>query len=329
MTAAYLSEACRLYILVVLLASAAGKARALGNFAQSLEALVHLPARWSRNAAAAVTAVEFLVALTLVAGGVAARGGMAAALVLFLAFTAVLLVALVQKQAVSCSCFGAGDHPISGWDLVRNLLLISACVAWLLIGPSAVTLALGTWLLLFGAAVLAFLFSTNLHGIASLLRRVSGSETADSPRTLPLGQAVTAFEGRAREDGRTVTSAELEGQAAVLLFLSSGCPKCRGTIPELLRILPAIHSSGISLWIVPADSKHDIAPLLENSALLKHVLLMEPAARDQLNPRRAAPLYIFIDHQLVALASGLIGDDDWISFVDQMKELAPDTGTAA
>ena len=45
MTAAYLSEACRLYILVVLLASAGGKARAIGSFAETLEALVHLPAR--------------------------------------------------------------------------------------------------------------------------------------------------------------------------------------------------------------------------------------------------------------------------------------------
>jgi len=309
MTAVYLSEACRLYILVVLLASAAGKARAIGSFAETLETLVRIPARWSRHAAAAIAASELLVALALIAGGTAAHRGMAAALAMFLAFTAVLLVALVQRQTVSCNCFGAGDHPISAWDVARNLLLISACAAWLLMRPPAVSLGPGAWTLLAGAAVIAFLISTNLRRVAALLRLTRRSETSEAPFTLPLGQVIPAFEGRARADGRRVTSSELEGQAAILLFLSSG--------------------AGVGLWIVPADSRHDISPLLEGSALLDHVIFLEPAVRDQLNPRRAAPFYLFIDHRMVALASGQIGDDDWTSFVDQMKEIAPDADTAA
>lgn len=329
MTAAYLSEACRLYIAVVLFAAAAGKARALGSFGETLEALLHLPARWSRSAAAAVVTVELLVALALVAGGTAAQRGMAAALGLFLAFTAVLLVALVQRRSVSCNCFGAGGPLLSAWDLVRNLLLMAACATGLLLRPSATALAPGEWLLLLGAAVMAFLVSTNLHWIARPLRLARRSGSAEPPLTVPLGQIVPAFEGHARADGRRITSAELAGQAAVLLFLSSGCPKCRGTVPELLRMLPAIRSAGISLWIVPADSRHDISPLLEGSALLEHVLVLEPVMRERLNPRRAAPFYIFIDHRSVALASGPIGDDDWKSFVEQMKESAPGADSAA
>ncbi|WP_163994586.1 peroxiredoxin family protein [Pyxidicoccus caerfyrddinensis] len=329
MTATWLSEACRLYILVVLVAAAAGKARAIGSFAETLEALVHLPARWSRSAAAAIATSELLVALALVVGGAAAHLGMAAALGLFLAFTAVLLVALIQRRAVNCNCFGAGNHWISAWDLVRNLLLIAACSTWLLMGPAVVALAPGEWLLVLGAAVLAFLLSTNLHWLAPLLRLVRRAGAAEPPFTLPLGQVIPAFEGRARADGRRITSSELAGQAAVLLFLSSGCPKCRGTIPELLRMLPAIRGAGVGLWIIPADSRHDISELLEGSALLEHVLVLEPAVRDGLNPRQSTPFYIFIDHRMVALASGLIGDDDWKSFVEQMKELAPGADTAA
>jgi hypothetical protein len=319
MTAAYLAEACRLYILAALLASAAGKARALGRFAETLEVLVRFPSRWSRRAAAALTTSEFLVALALAAGGATAHVGMAAALAMFLAFTAVLLAALVRRQAVSCHCFGASDRPISAWDLVRNLLFIAACGTWLLLGPREAVFSWGAWFLVWGAAVIALVLSTNLHRISSLLRL----EPAAPPFTLPLGQTVPAFEGQARADGRRVTSAELAGQAAVVLFLSSGCPKCRGTVPELLRILPAIHSAGIGLWIIPADSRHDISPLLEGSALLAHVVAVEPAVRNRLNPRRAAPFYIFIDHHMTALASGLAGDDDWKSFVDQLKESPP------
>jgi hypothetical protein len=230
---------------------------------------------------------------------------------------------------VSCNCFGTGDHPISVWDLVRNLLLIAACAAWFRVGPPAATLPPGAWLLLPGAAVMAFLLSTNLHRLAPLLRLARRAEPSEPPLPLPIGQAIPAFEGRARADGRHITSTELAGQACVLLFLSSGCPKCRGTVPELVRLLPAIRSAGVGLWIIPADSKHDISPLLEGSALLQHVLVVEPAVRERLNPRRAAPFYIFIDHQMVAVASGPLGDDDWKNFVEQMKEIAPGADTAA
>jgi hypothetical protein len=317
MMAASLSEACRLYILVVLFAAAAGKARALGRFAGSLEALVHVPARWSRSAAATLAALEFLVALALLAGGAATHLGMAVALGLFLVFTAVLLVALVQGQTVSCNCFGEGGHPLSAWDLVRNGLLLAACAAWFLIGPPEAALPLGARLLLLGAAVGACLLSMNLRKLASLVRRPG---PAEPPPTLPLGQAVPAFEGQVRASGRRMNSAELAGQAAVLLFLSNGCPKCRGTVPELLHILPSIRGAGIGLWLVPADSRHDVSTMLEGSALLEHVLDLEPSVRDRLNPWRAAPFYIFIDHQMVVVASGQIGDDDWKSFVAQMKE---------
>lgn len=329
MTAAALSEACRLYILAVLLASAAGKARALGRFAESLEVLVRLSPRWSKLAAAAVTGAELLVALALLVGGAVAQLGMAAALVMLLAFTAVLLVALVQRQEVSCNCFGAGEHPISGWDVARNGLLISACVVRLLLGPPGNALPPSTLLLLLGAAGVAFLISTNLRRIASVLGWMPRPELAGPPPTLPIGQAVPPFEGRALADGRPMSSTELAGQAAVVLFLSSGCPKCREKIPVLQEILPSIRSAGIGLWIVPADSRHDISPLLEGSALLEHVVLLEPAVRDRLNPRRAAPFYLFIDHQMAAVASGQIGDGDWLSFVEQMKESAASSDTVA
>ncbi len=327
MTAAFCSEACRLYLLVVLLASATGKARAPGRFAGTLEVLLHLPARWSRGAAVAITATEFLVALTLVLGDAVFRPGMAAALGLFLAFSAVLLVALVQRQTVSCNCFGTDDHPISAWDLGRNLWMISASVAGLVLGPPTEAPPVAMRLLALGVAGLAFGVSTNLRGLAAWLSPTRRSESVEPPLTVPLGQPVPAFEGRARASGRRVRSEELEGQAAVLLFMSSGCPKCRGKVAELLRLLPSIHGAGLGFWIVPADSTHEISLLLEDPALMEHVLLLEPAVRERLNPRGAAPLYLFIDHRMVALASGQVGDDDWMSFVAQMDGLASGAGS--
>lgn len=332
MTAALLATACRLTLAAVLIAAAVGKARALDRFAATLAALAPPPlssSRWRRAAAGAIAAAELLIALALLAGGSAARYGAAAALALLLGFTAVLLVALARRQGVSCNCFGGGERPISGWDVLRNLFLMAAAATPLLVGipdgsPDE-ALAGREGLLALGAAALGLLASTNPRRLAGLWRSASALPAAAAlgpplgiPLGVPLGQAVPTFEGRARASDRRVTAAELAGQAAVLLFLSSGCPKCHQTLPGLLQLLPAIRAAGVTLWILPADPTRDLASLLEGSALLEHALLVEPAVRDQLNPRRVAPAYLFFDHHSVALASGVIGDDDWQSFADQL-----------
>lgn len=333
MTAALLAEACRLTLAGVLVAAAVAKARALDRFAATLAALAPRSlssSRWRRGAAGAIIAAELLIALALLAGGTAARYGAAAALALLLGFTAVLLVALARRQGVSCNCFGGGERPISGWDVLRNLCLMAAAATQLLVGipggPADEALAVRQGLMALGAAGLGLLASTNLHRLAGLWRAAS-APAADAALGMPLGipvgarlgQAVPAFEGRAQTSDRRVTAAELTGQAAVLLFLSSGCPKCHQTLPGLLQMLPAIRAAGVALWILPADPTHDLASLLGGSALLEHALLVEPAVREQLNPRRVAPAYLFFDHHTVALASGVIGDDDWQSFADQLE----------
>ena len=142
------------------------------------------------------------------------------------------------------------------------------------------------------------------------------------PTTVPIGRPVPAFEGRLRSGGAPLASADLAGQASVLAFLSPGCPKCAETAADLAVILPAMRSAGVALWIVPADSVHDITPLLAGTALIDHVLELEPAARRRLNPQRAAPFYLFLDETLVVQASNYVGDDDWLSFLAQMREAA-------
>jgi len=53
------------------------------------------------------------------------------------------------------------------------------------------------------------------------------------------------------------------------------------------------------------------------------------STRAQLNPSKAAPVYIFEDHRLVVQASGHVGDADWAAFVDHMEEPgAPPPGEA-
>lgn len=147
------------------------------------------------------------------------------------------------------------------------------------------------------------------------------------PRALPVGQPVPPFEGRRRTDGQGIASTDLGGEAVVLAFLSPGCPACREKAVELLDILPGMRSAGVVPWIVPADSAHDIARLVGDTPLLDHVLVLDDATRRRLNPDNAVPFYIFIEERTMVRASGTIGDENWLSFVAQIRDLAP--GNAA
>lgn len=169
-TSAYTSEMCRLYVLVVLLAAAGGKAVARRDFADTIAELFHLPERGSRVASLAVVGAEGLIALLLVAGGAWGRSAMAAAMALFAAFAAVILVALVQRRSIMCNCFGGRGHVISFYDLVRNAALIAACGFYLVHGPSGHSLDAAAWLLMLGLVFILFLVSTNLNEIAHLAR---------------------------------------------------------------------------------------------------------------------------------------------------------------
>lgn len=169
-TAAYISEACRLYILAVLAAAVVGKATAWRDFADTIADLFKLPERASRGAASLIAGAEALAAFLLAAGGTWARAGILVALALFAAFTALILAALVQRRAFMCNCFGGRGHPISFHDLARNTALIAAAAFYLAWGPLGHPLAPAAWLLLAGIALIAFLVTINLNEIAQLAR---------------------------------------------------------------------------------------------------------------------------------------------------------------
>lgn len=139
-----------------------------------------------------------------------------------------------------------------------------------------------------------------------------------SPTTLPVGSTLPAFSGRRLRDGARVTHDDLAGQAAVLLFFSPECGDCRKRVAELSALYAGIRRSGVGLWVVSARSAPRMQAFLAGTPLLDHVLLVQPSVRQALNPRNAAPFYVFVDHELRVVASNFVGDADWSSFVAQV-----------
>ena len=168
--------------------------------------------------------------------------------------------------------------------------------------------------------ILTVVVAFNLYLTLRLTAIVAASEFERLPLTLPVGQGLPDFTGRVFRDGRRLSRDDLLGQAVVLVFLSPGCSDCQARLPELIEILPATEHHGVPMWIIVTGSRRRLEAYLGDTPLKDRLLLLGATARRRLNPRNAAPFYIFADHDGVVLASNFIGDDDWLSFLDQMRE---------
>ena len=160
-----------------------------------------------------------------------------------------------------------------------------------------------------------------------LILRIAGIVLPDPDPVedlVPLvGQSLPAFVAERRGAGDSVTAEELSKGPAVLIFISPACPACRSKIAELVELLPAIEAAGVALWIAAADAHHDITAMTAGSPLAERTLSIDQATREMLNPSGAAPLYIFLDEAWAIRAGNYIGDENWQTFVAQMRETAP------
>ncbi len=148
---------------------------------------------------------------------------------------------------------------------------------------------------------------------------------ASLPDHVPIGEAIPDFQALAVLNGRRLSTAEIfSEQAAVLVFLAPGCEKCRQKLPELERMLPLMREAGVSLWVIGAGSKRLLRRYFATSALLPFVLQIRDEYRRRLNPKYAAPFYIFVGLKNVVQASNLIGDEDWLSFRSQIGDMGFD-----
>jgi hypothetical protein len=173
----YLAEGFRWYVLIALLAAAAGKSLRFTDFRDSLaESFPLLKRRGSLFAAVAVVLGEWSAALMMLAGGALSRIGLILAFGLFVLLTAIIALVLAKGLSVRCNCFGASQQRISGYDFARNLLFIAAA-GYALHGASVSGaagtfggIALSSSLALATVAISLFLLSINMREIVHLLR---------------------------------------------------------------------------------------------------------------------------------------------------------------
>lgn len=168
-TAAYLPEACRLFLLVAFVSAAWTKTVDIAGFSASLVDSFRVPPEFSKALAVTIASAEW-IAVVLLFSGTWSRAGAGLALLLLVVFTTVVAGVLIGKRQAYCSCFGRSRYPVSAVDLIRNLLYILAGSFYLLHASLPMPVGLMTQLALLMVALPCFLISISLNEIRLVLR---------------------------------------------------------------------------------------------------------------------------------------------------------------
>lgn len=137
--------------------------------------------------------------------------------------------------------------------------------------------------------------------------------------TPPPGEIIPAVTARPLQGGarRELPGA---GMPAVLVFLSSTCPKCRQKLPELAGYLPLLDEAGLELWLVSREPRWRLQRFLRGSTLAAHALRVNMRSYRALNPTMSSPFYLFVDEEGRLQTGGTIGDENWETFRQQMQQ---------
>lgn len=167
--AAYVAEICRWWLLIALVLAAFGKVVAFGRFRDELAGSFPELGKAAAPTAFAIVAIESLALVLLLAGGRAGFYGMLVAAALFVVLTIVVALALVQDRTVVCRCFGGTGHAMSGYDLLRNGLLVAAALFGAF-APPLQDVDTYSRIALAAVAFMGFQLSASLQDVAALLR---------------------------------------------------------------------------------------------------------------------------------------------------------------
>ncbi|MEU8423886.1 MauE/DoxX family redox-associated membrane protein [Micromonospora sp. NPDC048835] len=123
----------RLLLALVFAVAVIGKLRTRAGFAEFVGSVRQfgVPARWASPTARVAVAAEAAVVVLLAVSRTVPAGLLIAAGLLGV-LTAAMVVALRRGARPACRCFGAGDAPIGGRHVVRNVALATVALLGLL-----------------------------------------------------------------------------------------------------------------------------------------------------------------------------------------------------
>ncbi len=166
-------------------------------------------------------------------------------------------------------------------------------------------------------AALAFALAGNIWLSLAVLRASRRERIA--PTALVPGQPLPAVQASPLAGGARFQPGA-GGQATVLLFLASRCPKCEEKLAGIEQLLPLAREAGLALWLLSEEPARRLRAFLPGNSL--RAVTARLALRDyrRVNPLMSSPSYVFVSHLGTVEAAGLIGDEDWLALVGQLAD---------
>ena len=164
-------------------------------------------------------------------------------------------------------------------------------------------------------AALAFAVAGNIWLSLAVLRTSRRERFAPMP--LEPGQPLPDVQARPLDGGARFQPGAT-GQAAVLLFLASRCPKCEEKLAGIERMLPLARDAGLALWLLSEEPARRLRAFLPGKQLRAATARLALRDYRRVNPLMSSPSYVFVNYQGQVEAAGLIGDDDWLALVGQL-----------
>lgn len=168
--------------------------------------------------------------------------------------------------------------------------------------------------------ILFVLTSVNLVLSGRLIKALKRVQVNTGDRQpLPAGEVLPALEATQYSDGTEFDYAQINEEAKVFLFLHSHCPKCKTKLKEIDMLVEKSCGMGVSIWLLTEEKPRKFRTFLKNTSLFDRVLGLQEHVMMFFNPVQASPYYLFVDQNNVLQAEGLIGDDAWLDFSQQIQ----------
>lgn len=164
-------------------------------------------------------------------------------------------------------------------------------------------------------AGLAFAIAGNIWLSLAILRASRRERLA--PTALAPGEPLPAVQARPLAGGARFQPGA-GGQAAVLLFLASRCPKCQEKLAGIEELLPLARSAGLDLWLLSEEPARRLRAFLPGGILQGAAARLALRDYRRVNPLMSSPSYVFVNHEGIVEAAGLVGDADWLALVGQL-----------
>lgn len=165
----YLPETIRWFVGFILLSAGWGKYKGYVEFKDNLVTSFGFSQSISNVFAPLLIIVECSLAIIILSNTSYSYSAMVCTLFIFSAFTSFLLYFWLKDARVKCNCFGQEDRPVSYLDILRNIVIISALIMYLVVVGEQFSVGLDVSILLAGTALLLSILIIHLHDVVILL----------------------------------------------------------------------------------------------------------------------------------------------------------------